>query len=170
MSKLVLFVDRQPSAPDWTLSNFYSLDQTIKGVGVEDEYRAVKKKGETRIWNGTYEMGLRYSPHFSSKFFRDDEGNLIEAKDRITVSQIAKYHTEHEMIWVMNVKDFEYILWHPGNTDDDTDGCYCVGTMFAPMGVQKGVSGSKAKYMEIYPKIWKAIKTTGAQVTYRDVA
>lgn len=170
MTKLSLFVDRKPSEPDWTLSNFYSVCQLVKGVGVEDEKRAIKKKGETCIPCGTYQLGLRDSPKFSARFYRDDEGNLIEAKDRITVAQMQKYHTKHEMIWVLNVVGFEYILWHPGNTDDDTEGCYIVGTTFAPFGVQKGVSGSKAKYMEIYPKIWKAIKGEGAQVTYREVA
>lgn len=165
-----LFVDRAPSSPDWTLSKFYSADKEVGGVGVEDEKRAVKQKGETCIPLNTYQLGLRISPKFSNKFYRDDDGNLIEAKYRITVAQIAKYHTAHEMIWVLNVPGFEYILWHWGNTDDDTDGCYIVGSTYGAFGTQKGVSGSKAKYMEIYPKIWKAINGAGAEVTYREAA
>lgn len=170
MTKMQLFVDRAPSAPDWTLSKFYSLSKDVSGVGVEDEKREVKVKGETRIDNGTYQLGLRVSPKFSKEYYRDDDGNLIAAKDRITVEQMRKYHTQHEMIWVLNVPNFDFILWHWGNTDDHTDGCYCVGTTYAPFGVQKGVSGSRAKYMEIYPKIWKAIKGAGAEVTYREAA
>lgn len=164
-----LFVDRNPSQPDWTLSKFYSSERSVQGVGVEDEKRAVKQKGETCISVGTYNLGLRYSPKFSKSYYRDDEGNLIAAKDRITVEQMRKYHTQHEMIWVMDVSNFEFILWHWGNTDDHTDGCYIVGSTYGAFGTQKGVSGSRAKYMEIYPIIFRAIKAGKATVTYREI-
>ncbi len=165
MIKKVL-VARQPSAPDWTLSEFY-FDGIKKGVGVEDEYRAVKVKGETRVPEGSYPLGMRVSPKFSSSYYRDDEGNLISAKDRISTAQRTKYHTQHEMIWVQNVPNFDFILLHWGNTDDDTDGCYCVGSTFAPFGVQKGVAGSRAKYMEIYPELWRAVKAGGVSIQYK---
>lgn len=168
MKKALIFVDRLPSEKDWTLSNFLSNDLAISGVGVEDEKRGTKVKGETCIANGTYPLALRHSPKFSSSYFRDDDGFILSAKERTTPELKARYHTAHEMIWVTGVKDFEYILWHWGNTDDDTDGCYIVGSVFAPIKAQKGVANSRKKYVEIYPKIWNAIKSRGVEVTYRD--
>ena len=159
-------VKRQKGEADWTLSSFF-FDGKLKGVGVEDEKRIVKVKGETRIPANTYLLDLRFSPKFSSSYFRNDNGDLIHATERIIPEQKAEYHTAHEMIWVTNVPDFEYILWHWGNTDDNTDGCYIVGSVFGKIGNKKGVSNSRKKYTEIYPIIWRSIqegKKIGKQV------
>ncbi len=164
-----ILVDRMRGEADWTLSQFH-FDGIKKGVGVEDEYRLIKVKGETRIPDGIYKMGLRVSPKFSSSYYRDDEGNLISSKDRKTPEQSAKYHTAHEMIWVLNVPGFEFVLWHWGNTDDDTDGCYIVGSVFGALGTQKGVAYSRAKYVEIYPELWRSIKAGEVDVEYRSAA
>lgn len=169
-----VLVLRNPSTPDWTLSNFY-FDGKEKGKGVEDEKRAIKKKGETCISLGIYNFGLRFSPKFSKEYYRDDEGNLILAKERKTPEQIAKYHTMHEMLWVLNVKDFEFILWHWGNTDEDTDGCYIVGSVFGKTKGKDGVLNSRKKYTEIYPILFRSIKEAekaGKFVTveYKEVA
>lgn len=161
-------VQRQPSDKDWTLSKFFSDDGLITGVGVEDEFRADKVKGETRIPAGTYDLDLRISPRFSKEYFRDENGNLIHTSKRTTAELMNKYAFQHELIWVTNVPGFEFILWHWGNTDDDTDGCYIVGSSFETFGNQKGVGGSRIKYMEIYSTIWRAIKAGNVQVEYKD--
>lgn len=166
MEILKVLVLRQPSLIDCTLSNFY-FDGKEKGKGVEDEKREVKLRGETCIPDGKYTFGLRPSPRFSKEYYRDDEGNLIRAKHRTTEALKAKYHTMHEMVWVLNVPNFQYILWHWGNTDDDTDGCYIVGSVFATIHGQKGVGASRKKYEEIYPILYRAIKGAGATVEYR---
>lgn len=157
-------VSRNPSAKDWTLSTFL-FDDIKKGVGVEDEKRDVKVKGETRIDNNTYIMALRNSPRFSAEYYRDDNGNLILAKQRNTPQLQAQYHTAHEMIWVKDVPNFEFILWHWGNTDLDTDGCYIVGSSFGVVNGRDGVIGSRTKYLEIYPIIWRSIKFGKTPVT-----
>lgn len=162
---MLVNVKRLPSEKDWTLSEFF-IDGKKKGVGVEDEKREIKVHGETRITEGLYNLGLRYSPKFSSFYFRDDEGNLLHVSQRITPEQKAQYHTAHEMIWVMDVPNFEYILWHWGNTDDDTHGCYIVGSVFGTVKGQKAVLNSRKKYEEIYPIIWRAIKKGLTQVKY----
>lgn len=162
-------VKRKPSATDWTLSEFF-FDGIKKGVGVEDEKRSVKVKGETRIPEGTYDLDLRFSPKFSSSYFRDDKGNLISAKERNTPELIRKYPIAHEMIWVTNVPGFEFILWHWGNTDDDTEGCYIVGSVFGKVQSQDGVLNSRKKYTEIYPIIWRSIqeaKKLGTKITVK---
>lgn len=150
-------VHRFDSKSDWTLSNFY-FDKDLRGVGIEDEYRAVKVKGETRIPEDIYELSLRHSPKFSEVFYRDDEGNIIEAKLRTTQDLVIKYHTPHELIWVLNVPNFDFILWHWGNTDDNTDGCYLVGCYHGLINNQAAALDSKKKYKEIYPEIWREIK------------
>jgi hypothetical protein len=166
-TKPSIVVERFPSEKDWTLSEFY-IDGIRRGVGVEDEYREVKVKGETRIPNGVYELDLRISPHFSKEYFADDHGYLSKYKD-------ARFKTEHLMIWVKDVPGFEFILLHWGNLDDSTDGCYCVGCNFATFGTQKGVSGSRAKYLEVYPVIYQMIvknKKEGIKtfIEYKDKA
>lgn len=154
MEKPFIVVDRLPSELDWTLSKFY-IDGIRRCVGVEDEKREVKVKGETCIKANIYPLGLRYSPKFSKEYFVDKDGYLNHTKT-------DRFNKEHEMIWVMNVPLFEFILIHWGNTDDDTDGCYIVGKDFATFDKQKGVSASRVTYIEIYPVIWKKIKADQA--------
>ncbi len=166
MKELKVLVLRKASEPDWTLSRFF-FDLVQKGVGVEDEKRDVKKKGETCIPERIYNMGLHFPSKFSNYFYRDDHGNLLEASMRVTQENKDKFHTPHEMIWVMDVPGFEFILWHWGNTDDDTDGCYIVGCMFGTIHDQKGVLQSKMKYKEIYPILWNAIKNGKVTVEYK---
>ena len=95
-----IIVNRQKSAKDWTLSTFESICKTVKGVGVEDEYRSVKVHGETRIPQGQYEITLTPSPHFSKEYYRDEEGNLILAKDWNVANPETKrkYAWQHELI------------------------------------------------------------------------
>lgn len=165
---------RKPSALDWTLSTF-QFDGKEKGVGVEDEKRAIKVPGETRIDNGKYYFDLRISPKFSNEYYRDDQGNLILAKDRITPELKARYAFPHETLWVRDPLNFQFILWHWGNDDDNTDGCYIVGSVFGKSRGQDGVLNSRKKYTEIYPALWRSIREgqkTGKRVTveYKEAA
>jgi hypothetical protein len=71
------------------------------------------------------------------------------------------------------VPGFDRILWHWGNTDLDTHGCFIVGSWFDRFGERKGVSGSRMKYVEVYPKIYQIIKNNNLQglktyVEYKD--
>lgn len=161
-------INRQKGAADWTLSTFTANDNSFKGVGVEDEFRKTKVHGETRIPAYRYELSLTYSPKFSKEYFRDDEGNLILAKDRTTTELKTRYHTEHEAITVNNVVNFSRVLWHWGNTDDDTDACYIVGSVFGKTKGQDGVLNSRKKYTEIYPIIWRALKAGKVFANYVD--
>ena len=161
-------VERQTSAKDWTLSKFFSDDGLVTGVGVEDEMRAVKVKGETCIPNGIYDLDLRHSPKFSESYYRDGNGNIISSKDRHSSADLQnKYKYPHELIWVKNVPNFEFVLWHWGNTDDDTEGCYIVGSSIGKIKEQDGVLNSRNKYVEIYPIIWRAINGGKVQVEYK---
>lgn len=166
-----IIVDRYPSEPDWTLSEFkiFGLNNVVKtGVGVEDEKRAVKVAGETRIDNDIYEIEFVVSPTFSNEYFMDKDGYLSKTKT-------ARFDKPHLLLHVKNVKNFTAILWHWGNTDKDTRGCYIVGSDFATFDKKKGVGGSRAKYIEIYPviyQLWISRKNQGLKtlVEYRDKA
>lgn len=70
---------------------------------VEDERRAVKIKGETRIPAGRYEIRLNTSGGMNKRY--------------------SKYPWHKGMLELQDVPDFEYVYIHPGNDDDDTEGC-----------------------------------------------
>ncbi len=126
-----IIVERFNSGSDDTLGRFY-INGKLKCFTIEDEERAIKVKGETRIPAGIYKVGKRYSPKFSPAF-------------------------GHEMLWVKDVPGFEYILIHTGNTEKDTDGCLIVGKRIGSLNNKRAVLDSKQAYKEIYPLISEAI-------------
>lgn len=167
--KIHVRVDRMKSEPDWTLSRFSILDKE-RGVGVEDEERIEKGQnkvpGETRIPNGIYELDLAESPTFSKSYYMDKDGILNRNKTE-------RFNQPHLLIAVKNVPGFSGILWHWGNTDLNSRGCYIVGTDFATFDERKGVSASRKKYEEIYPEMYKLISENKKQgiktlVEYRE--
>ena len=69
---------------------------------LEDERRALKVKGETRVPAGTYKIKLRKEGGFHSRYSK-------------------KYGSMHKgMLWLQDVPGFEWILIHTGNTDEHT--------------------------------------------------
>ena len=115
---------------------------------LEDERRALKVRGETRVPAGTYKIDLRTEGGFHSRYDR-------------------KYPGVHVgMLHVLDVPNFEYILIHTGNTDEHTAGCLIVGDaqennkILADGFVGKSVNA----YKRIYPSIAKAIQQ-GEEVT-----
>lgn len=74
------------------------------------------------------------------------------------------------MLWINDVPNFEHILIHCGNDDDDTSGCLLVGeTQTANnLGSDGFVGGSTRAYRAIYPKLAKAAKENNLTITYTD--
>lgn len=118
---------------------------------LEDEYRTLKVKGETRIPAGEYNITLR------------TEGGHHERYR-------AKFPNMHKgMLWIRNVPNFEYILIHIGNQETDTEGCLLVGEISRANITEKGfISKSKAAYKRIYPPIAQAL-AQGDTVTIKYV-
>ena len=114
----------------------------------EDERRALKVRGETRVPAGTYKIELRNEGGFHQKYTK-------------------KYPGIHRgMLHIVDVPNFEYILIHTGNTDEHTAGCLIVGdaqenNLLLPDGF---VGKSVNAYKRIYPSIAKAI-SQGEEVT-----
>ena len=115
---------------------------------LEDERRALKVKGETRIPAGIYNLKLRKEGGFHQRYSK-------------------KYRNMHiGMLHVTDVPNFEYILIHTGNTDEHSSGCLIVGLSQESNQVLKDgfVGKSVNAYKRIYPKIAKAIDN-GQDVT-----
>ena len=115
---------------------------------LEDERRALKVKGETRVPAGTYKIELRTEGGFHGRYSKKYPGVHIG------------------MLHIQDVPNFEYILIHTGNTDEHTAGCLIVGDaqennkIIADGFVGKSVNA----YKRIYPSIAKAIQQ-GEEVT-----
>ena len=120
---------------------------------LEDERRALKVRGETRVPAGTYKIELRKEGGFHERYTK-------------------KYPGLHRgMLHVTDVPNFEYILIHTGNTDEHTAGCLLVGdsqenNQLLPDGF---IGKSVNAYKRIYPRIASAI-ANGEEVTitYQD--
>lgn len=135
---------RYNSADDHTNSIIF-IDGVFECYGLEDEFRADKVKGETRIPNGIYDIKFRAVGGFHTRYLKRYGKSFHKG-----------------MLQVMNVPNFEYILLHSGNTDNDTAGCLLLGD-----GNSRGenfISQSRPAYNRLYPKVRNAI-LRGQKVT-----
>ena len=115
---------------------------------LEDERRALKVRGETRVPQGTYKIKLRTEGGFNERYKK-------------------RFRSLHKgMLHVINVPGFEYILIHTGNTDEHTAGCLLVGdTQENNVIIKDGFVGKSVNaYKRIYPNISRAIYE-GKEVT-----
>lgn len=156
MKALIL---RDTHGKDHTFSKLH-LDNEYQCEGIEDEYRAIKVKGETRVPEGIYPLKCRVSPSFSKYFYSHPTTYELITREEYQRNP-GKYsgYTPHELIWIDPIPGFQFVLLHWGNTDDDTEGCYIVGTARGLISGQPAVTSSKAAYMRVYPKIMRAIKS-----------
>lgn len=144
---LTVTLKRQPSKADYTEGALQ-----IEGLAgifcytLEDERRAVKVKGETRIPAGRYKLALRQEGKMHPKY-------------------AARFPFHQGMLWLLNVPGFEYVYIHIGNDDDDTEGCILVG-----LSVKDGyLAASEAAYKKLYPLLADAIQTgIGAEIIVQD--
>ena len=120
---------------------------------LEDERRALKVKGETRVPAGTYNIKLRKEGGFNAKYTK-------------------KYGGFHRgMLHICDVPNFEWILLHTGNTDEHTAGCLIVGdSQENNIIIKDGFIGKSGNaYKRIYPAIAKAIELNEeVTITYID--
>lgn len=165
----LLTVERYNLKPDWTIGRLLVQGEPV-GFTMEDEIRKVKVHGETAIPYGTYELGLRQSPKFSDEYLWSDSHQILIQKSLIDGYPQVKDFRPHDLIWIKNVPNFEYILLHWGNFDDETDGCLIVGAMvgFAnnKHGIRKeAVLVSRQFYRALYPKIYSLIKNGSQKIS-----
>lgn len=146
-----LEVIRYSSGKDSTLGALFDItngDHKFLCYTLEDEYREKKVMHETRIPAGTYKITLRtvgrIHENYSKRFGDIHKGTL----------------------WVRDIPNFEYILIHCGNDDDDTSGCLLVGdTQTSNANGSDGFVGASTQaYKKIYPPIAEAL-SNGEEVT-----
>ncbi|MEL6133329.1 MAG: DUF5675 family protein, partial [Bacteroidota bacterium] len=148
-----LQVIRYSSGTNSTLGMLLDVTEGRKFLAytLEDEFRDAKVKGETRIPAGTYEVKLRKEGGFHERY-----------------SKKASIKSMHKgMLHVTNVANFEYILIHIGNDEDDTAGCLLVADTAVQNINQEGRIGDSTKaYKRVYPPIATYLeegKTVGIQ-------
>lgn len=144
-----IIVERFVSDSQSTVSRV-KVDGKSVCFGLEDEYRAVKVAGETRIPAGTYKVGLR-----------------TEGKHHLEYKK--KFPAMHRgMLHVQSVPNFEYILIHIGNFEKETEGCLLVGTSANTETHPMSVSSSKVAYEKLYPMVVDAAAKGVLSITYLD--
>lgn len=134
-------VERFGFGRDSTLSRVANItDGTERFLcwGLEDERRETKVFAKTCIPVGTYELQLRTHGGFHDRYRK----------------RFPEMHVG--MIEVVGVPGFTDILWHIGNTDEDTAGCLLVGAV--PIIVPEGagefeVARSTNAYKKLYPQV-----------------
>lgn len=112
-----------------------SYDSKVLCWILEDEFRTKKVYKETRISAGIYELILReYGTHHE--------------RYKLKFPQIHK-----GMIQLKNVPNFTDILFHIGNTEQDTAGCLLVGFLCSIEQNRYTLLNSTKAYKFIYPII-----------------
>ena len=125
-----LTIKRDTYTQKSTIGNL-EVDGTYQCHTLEDRVRDHKVYGKTAVPAGRYQVKITYSPRFAKK-----------------------------LPLLMDVPGYEGIRIHPGNTDDDTEGCILPGTTRGPDMVgssQKAFNDLMAKLIEA-DAIWITIE------------
>jgi len=147
--KMKLTVTRIKSDRDSTLSTV-SVNGKFECFGIEDEHRVEKVANETRIPAGIYKVGVRDVGGFHNRYS----------------AKFPEFHLG--MLQVLDVPDFEYILIHIGNDDDDTAGCLLVG-MNAITQHRIANGASTAAYIDLYKKVIESALAGTLYIKYIDL-
>lgn len=143
---MIIDVLRYSSKEEDTLS-IINIDGKFFCYGLEDEYRLIKVKGETRIPEGSYEIGWQQVVTPMTKKYR------------------KRYNWFKNHIHVKNVPNFTSVYIHIGNTEEDTAGCLLVGDKINNNNLEYGFIGSSTNaYQRLYKKITRA-SSSGEKIT-----
>ena len=135
-----LEVLRYSSGADSTLGLLFLNDTSgreFMAYTLEDEFREKKVSAETRIPEGKYDIQLRTTGGFNSRYLNKFGESFHKG-----------------MLHVQDVPGFEYILIHTGNTDEHTMGCLLVADT-SQQNITKGgfIGASVNAYKRIYPSL-----------------
>jgi len=147
-----LLLDRKYKKDTYTIGILYidgiRFSETIEDAdrGLSDsmpeaEIKKLKKYGVTAIPTGTYEVKLTYSPKYATRTIGKKYGGKVPQ--------------------VMNVKGYQGIRIHPGNTAEDSLGCILPGK-----NLEKGkVLQSTATYYNLMDKYLVPATKKGEKIT-----
>ena len=112
------------------------IDGIFSAYCLEDEYREIKVKGETRIPEGVYEIDFR----------KVDSGMTIKYREQFN------WFTYHLMLY--DVPGFEYIYIHKGNHQKSTNGCLLIADTANNNKIESGFVGKSTQaFKRIYTQI-----------------
>jgi hypothetical protein len=120
-------------------------DATISVITVDGEFVCFGLEDEA----GKYSVGVRVRGGFHKRYKRKFGG----------------FHKG--MLHVKDVPNFEYILIHIGNTDEDTAGCLLVGKGADTTGELR-VNNSTGAYKELYSYVIDAALSGELSIIYED--
>ena len=135
-----IFQRRLFQTAEETISILY-LDGGFACWILEDQHRAVKVWGDTRIPAGRYKLELRKKGSQHARYSR-------------------KFSFHKGMVHLLDVPNFKYIQYHIGNDEGDTAGCLLGGNYPVPSAILENrymVMESTIAYERTYPLIAKAI-------------
>ena len=147
MELIVLRFSSQEDSTNGLLFERTSMGNKFLCYTLEDERRALKIPGETRVPAGIYEIQLRTEGGFHNRYSK-------------------KYAFHKGMLHIQDVPNFEYILIHTGNTDEHSSGCLIIGdSQENNIIISDGFVGKSVNaYKRIYKPIAKALEK-GERVT-----
>lgn len=125
-----LLVKRKSESKEWTQGELF-IDGKFECFTLEDQKQVKKVMHETRIPAGRYRILLR------------TEGSRHEKYSK----KFPRFHKG--MLWLQDVKNFQWILIHIGNTDDDSSGCLLVGRKFAEGKLFESTLAYEAMYKKV---------------------
>jgi hypothetical protein len=137
-----IIIKRISEDKDSTLGALY-LDDCKEAFAftLEDEFRAEKVKGETRIPEGIYKLVIN------------------KAVTPLTEKYRSKYAWFKYHIILQDVKNFSNVYIHVGNYETHTDGCILLGTS-ATLRNDKSefISNSASKFEEFYKIVYPLLE------------
>ena len=151
-----LLLKRIYKGPKYTIGHLYingqyfcdtleDVDRGLHSDMLTSEINRIKVAGKTAIPTGTYfiTLGIQ-SPKFSSKKYEKQYGFCKGYLPRL-----------------INVKGYQGICIHIGNSDTDTDGCILVGTNT----VKGKVTNSTATFKKLYKILQEIEDNESIQIT-----
>lgn len=140
-----LLLERKWCKPDYTIGRLYvngkfycnTLEDTVRDINKNGTFDCgeFKISGHTAIPYGKYEVIVNYSPKF-----------------------------KRELPRLLNVKHFDGILIHRGNTHRDSSGCILVGE-----NTKKGMVLNSTKYEIELTKMLKEVQNRKEKITIKIV-
>ena len=140
-----LLLERKWCKPDYTIGRLYvngkfycnTLEDTVRDINKNGTFDCgeFKISGHTAIPYGKYEVIVNYSPKF-----------------------------KRELPRLLNVKHFDGILIHRGNTHRDSSGCILVGE-----NTKKGMVLNSTKYELELTKMLKEVRNRKEKITIKIV-
>lgn len=147
-----ILVERKWKKPNYTIGvlsidgerfceTLEDVDRNLNSSMTVKQIKAIKKPNETAIPTGTYKITLdTFSPRFGNKSFYK----------KVCGGKLPR---------ILNIKGFDGVLIHCGNTNLDTSGCILVGRNLEV--------GKVLKSQETFEKLYKILKENKDNLTIK---